>query len=352
MADKPPIFRIFKDRPTRFFLDEFRDHIRKTNQPEIFAGLHRGPISKSARFQKLLEFTVDQQKRPQKDKVPCPMCQPNKFLNGWLIYLPDLQAVAAIGHCCADQENLAAADRRYKDERLRDYEEDYLLANLPFVEARLATLLQVRLAAEEARRIYLHFRGKGSEFQKALRKVKEHSGLLTITEEIAGEIAAYGPSGLRSSGSTRQTRDIVCGRLEGSTALIAEYNPVKELDLISNWLNGLRCEPTTEAALNWIIGLSAKERHSATVLLKEADDRFANFQKRIRDFCAFFDRDNIARIDTWGSHPQSPYQFRASIGDDRGRRICSFERMGTAFRVVLNPVLWRYEATWPAKQQQ
>src|SRR5687767_14873007 len=112
--------RRFSTRPTNLFIEEVRDHTRRTQQPETFPGLHPGPLPRTAQFIKLARIEVDRMKRPALDQVPCPMCQPNKFLKGFLVYFPELEAAAVIGHCCAVKEAREAADREYAQRSRRD----------------------------------------------------------------------------------------------------------------------------------------------------------------------------------------------------------------------------------------
>lgn len=46
------------------------------------------------------------------------MCQPNKFLEGWMVFLPRLEACAFIGRCRASKEagDAADADWRQREE--------------------------------------------------------------------------------------------------------------------------------------------------------------------------------------------------------------------------------------------
>jgi hypothetical protein len=244
-----PSWRIFNDRPTVYLNEQFNLHIRKTGQPETFPGIHPGPIAKDEPFIKLMSFSIEGKARLQGDLAPCPMCRPNKYLHGFLIYLLRLKAVAAIGHCCADKETLAAADREFKARQTRDSEEGYLLTNIPLVPSRLRAAENVRPSANEALRVFRHFRRDGAEFRRALNFVKKQVGRLTLSEVIDGETAAYGPAGFGRHGAA-QTRDIEFGILSGIMALNADYNPVAELDRISQALRPHDRGTSEEAALN------------------------------------------------------------------------------------------------------
>jgi hypothetical protein len=345
---KHPVHRLFKDRPTRFLKEEFGKHVSKTGSPETFPGIHPGPIPKTARFFKLGPFSIERKKRSDLDMAPCPMCQPNKFLSGFLVWLPELQAIAAIGHCCADKDNLAAADREYAARSARDNEEDYLLSALPRIPLRLAALDQAKPAAEEAERVYRRFRNKGSGFQKRLRSVnRQQGGRLTLTEAIEGDLASIGPAGFKGLGGGLNTRDIEFGVLTGSTALIGDYNPTGELNRIRSALNAHVCGLDEEAAMNYIVDLDERRRGEAVVQLREAERSYEKFSQRLNDFREFFSVANIERINAWSSHPLNPQPFTASFVSSGGNRVFVLRGKQEVFQVVLNPVLWRTNIAWP-----
>src|ERR1700730_17794186 len=90
----------FREIPARkaYFVEEFLAHVKRTGQPETFHGLHLGPPYNNEPCRKIAPIEIEGRRRPDGARAPCPMCHhPNKFLKGWLVYLPNLQAVAAIG---------------------------------------------------------------------------------------------------------------------------------------------------------------------------------------------------------------------------------------------------------------
>lgn len=347
-ADEHPVFRLFRDMPGRNLIDDFLAHIRTTAEPESFAGIHPGPLDKTEPFRKLTPFSIDRRKRADGSMAYCPMCrQYNKFREGAFVYLPRLQAVAAIGHECAAKENRAAAERDYRTRRDREIEENYLLANLPDVPAKLTAISQVRPAAAEALRVFRLLRKNAPSVQRQLRSVKQQDRRLIVAETIADNIAVIGPSGFRRADG-RQTRDVVFGLLAGTTAVINNYDPVTELDNIELTLKPYATFPTEEAALDAICEMDPDDRKRATIQLRNSDGAFRKFQNRIEDFCAFFSPDNIRRINAWTSHPEHPAQFtitRTSKPEGINLTIQSIEN--PLFRATISPVITAYQAKWP-----
>ena len=150
-----------------------RLHCRK-----IIPAWYPGPVDKKEPFIKLVPIDVEKSKRLGRGKIPCPMCQPNKFLSGFLVWFPRLQAVAVIGHCCADKETAAVANR--EERKTREREEDYLLAKIPLIPQALRAIYEASAAAEEALRVYRHFRNKGSGFCRKLKEIDKADGILAV----------------------------------------------------------------------------------------------------------------------------------------------------------------------------
>ncbi|HEY3909815.1 MAG TPA: hypothetical protein VGM07_07985 [Stellaceae bacterium] len=338
--------RVFRTPPGNYLIEEFLAHIRSTGQPETFPGLHRGPIAKTEPFSLLKRFEIDRRKRPDGDLAPCPMCQPNKYLRGSLVYLSDLRAVAAIGHCCADKENLAIADREYRERIARDLEDDYLIAHIPLISAYLSVVARVRPAAREAERIYRSFRNAGASFQRPLRLLKKVGGLLALDEQLQVPADIAGPAGFRSRARIINQK-IEFGFLRGMIALSSDYDPVRELDRIITAVRLYNHGETDNALLDYVTGLDPQSRRVATIKLREAGIGYSKFQNRIADFCNFFTPANIGLLNKWASHPVNPYRFEAYLNDSR----CTFRRHGEYWSILLDPILYACESPWPTPRK-
>lgn len=182
--------------------------MRESGEPETFAGIHPGPLDKAEPFLKLKSFIVSRPKRRDGQLAPCPMChKPNKFLEGDLVYLTRLQAIAAIGHECSARETRTEAEREYRARAVRDQEDNYLLDQLPLIQFRLAQAEPWKPYAQSAQRTYRMFRTKAPAAHRYLRAVKEQGGRLVVAEAVSREVTAVGPRGFRGSSGV-DTRDI------------------------------------------------------------------------------------------------------------------------------------------------
>lgn len=321
---KPPSFRIFETRPTKLYITEAREHILTTGQPETLASLFQGPISKDEPHEILDIIKIAKNLRPEGDMVPCPMCVPDKFYDGRLCWFPNLRCVAFIGNCCAKRDISVAAYNKFKKDNLKFEEESYLLSILPTVPAKINTLLKAKAFAHDATQIHKNLKiGLGSAHAH-LNKICKSGGLLTVVEETALELRATGVSDYRKINSGRNSREINFGRLQGHTALLSTYNPEQEVQQI--YLRLSKCNfKNDNLRLEFIAGLSNKERHDYTVLLKEADRAFRKYEDRLRDFISFFSTDNLRCLDSWGSHPNCPTPFRINIDMAVGYRRISIK---------------------------
>lgn len=347
MAARPTVVeaaathRRFSDRPPPSFVDAVRAHIARTGQPETFVDLHPGPIRRDEPFHKLAKIKVPQEKRPDGDMAPCPMCRPDKFLDGWLVYFFELRAAGFIGHCCASHDTRAEADREWAERQARDREEGYLLAVLPQLNEWLAKLDTVRAPIDEAQRLFRAFRSEGATFYQALRTIRANGGRLIATE-IIRRAESGGPTGMRTRGSSVQTRDVDFGTLSGMTAVLSDYHPVRTLGEIRAAI-AAHAQPDEEAAINYITDLAPARRAAVYRGLRKAARDFTALLRSLEDFRAFFAASNFSRISQWAAHPDSPVGFRASLGPPNaaGERSLMFDTKGAYFHFKIRSELWQ-----------
>ena len=336
-------FKIYRDRPSLLLNGQFKRHIERTASPETFPGIHPGPIPKSAKFKILLPFEISGQKRPEGDRAPCPMCQPNKYLRGALVWFPELEAVAPIGHCCADKENMAAAKEEFQQEQAQRSNEDFLLRVLPHVPTVLDIVQRSRPAASEALEVYRHLRRDCVYFRKSLKSAGK-TGRLTLEERIEGDQQDIGPAGLGKDG---RSRNIEFGILRGSTALISDYHPIADLARVYRDCENYCASASEEAALDFIVKLDRKAVGDAVRKLSHARTSYLRFKDRLRDFLSFFDEANIATINNWASHPLNPAPFTAHLSARSHGKSLELRRPVETIRINLHSSMWECNFDFP-----
>ncbi|MGA0530779.1 hypothetical protein [Hansschlegelia sp. KR7-227] len=341
-----PTYRKFDDKPDPGFSQKVRDHVAQTGRPETMAELYHGAISPDERFRIVCEITVNQRKRPEADKAPCPMCTPNRFLKGRLCWFPEKRFAAVIGHCCASRENSAEAERIYKHEQLEIADHNYLLTVLPAVPRMLAAIEELKITAVEARRLHRQFASKGGEVQRILRAVGKDVGRLVVPEVIERKFGS-GPAGFRGTSGV-QTRDVSFGYLRGLTVLQSKFDPVAKLERLERELRLLDCGDTDDATLTFVIGLEEADRRRAVIWLKEADKEFMEIMKSLGDVEAFFAPRNIDAIRRWSLHRDNMHTITVVDHDaDDGRREIMFIGKTSRVRLQPGPELAGHHVEWP-----
>lgn len=336
----------FVKAPELEFIQRVRAHIKETGQPETLPELFHGKIPKDTIFTILEKIDVPRNKRPDGDLAPCPMCASNKFLDGRLVHFPSLECVALIGHDCADREISRQAEEEWARKRQENEELDFLLSVAPVVPAMLAALTELRPLAEGARDLFLRFRKKAASVHRDLRRTIAGSGQLEVAEVISSQMAAVGPAGFRGSSGV-QTRAIVFGVLQGTTAVRTEFDPVRPIDMALEHLRPLLCGSSQDAIIEFVYGLEPKDRTFAVGFIKEAGRTYAKVTAMLSDFRDFFDRDNLANISAWGAHENSINPVKVVDREVAGQREVLIT--GTQAAVVLkpDPELWTFSARWP-----
>ncbi len=269
MADVPT-YRIFKSKPLPAFADQVRAHLKEHQQPELISELWHDRIDPKEEFDIICDVAVDPSKRPEQDYAPCPMCQPNKFIEGRLCYFPRLQACAIIGHCCADQQQRASAERRYREQRQGDFHEEYLLRAMPLIPEKLEIAELVRPKAEEALRLHKKFHKDANRLMHMLREVaRDNGGRLRVQFEVETRAAVNDQTTGARFERLMDAND--WGVLDGLTALRSKYDPVLELNAMVTALEKGNVGTDEEAIMDAIIALSPEDRTWTYTVLKRVD---------------------------------------------------------------------------------
>ena len=336
MVDEPS-YRIFKSKPLPAFAEYVRAQFKAHQQPELIIELWHDRIETNEEFDILCEVAVDPSKRPEQDYAPCPMCQPNKFIYGRLCYFPQLQCCAIIGHCCADQQQRAGAERRFREQRTRDFHEDYFLRALPLIPRKLEIIAAVRPKAEEALRLHKKFHKDANRLMTLLREVaKDNGGRLRVQFEVELRAAANDKS-LASSRFERLVDANDWGVLAGLTALRSKYDPVLELNAMATALTRGDVGVDDEQILEKIIGMSPNDRTWTYTVLKRVDDnQWPKFEAKLNDFCAFFEHDNLQRLARWGQDPKNRSPI-AVVDRMLTLGVRQIELAGAGSRTALSP---------------
>lgn len=350
-------WRPFKDRPTGMWVDETAERIKETAQPELIESLYRNhDIPKDSQFRTLRHLiTVNGTKRPKGDNCPCPMCTPNRFLTGSLVWFPDLQFCAFIGNCCADDKVLAEAEKEWKWRERRDSEETYLLEALPLVGPKLMVLETLKPVALEAVRSYRKIRTSLPQVHEQLRRMKQHhGGELTLTEIIRDESQEkqddyYGPAGFKGRGKDGiESRDHTFGTFSGHIAVHKDYNPTKELDDIYRAFTSVASDSYGQDALDFIVSMSEAQRHAAVVILRDAEAKTRRFKDRLQDLVLFFTRTNADKLNSFFTHDLNSIYYKVEYTTVRGQPTLRFKKGASNYDLIRGSWADKLEFDWPS----
>jgi hypothetical protein len=302
---------VHNEQPSTYLVQAFKDHILKTNHPESFMGIRTTHIPKSEQFVKLCEFQIDPSKRADSKMAYCPMChQTNKFSIGTFAWLPHQKCIAAIGNECADKKNRLRANQEFRNKQRQRYCEDYLLETLPKM-GRIAQEAETFLViAKEAQLLFRAFKNNALKASRLLKDASKQTGRLSFFERAPTNIAKIGPKGL-SSNSNYEIQIIDCGRLYGTTALLGNYCPLKDLSALVHFLNSC-VFVTNEDIFEKVCSLNEKELDHYQAKLQVELKNLEKAIGKLKDFAMFFGDQNIAVISKWFSHELSGAAVRVT----------------------------------------
>lgn len=329
-ATDAPQYQRFKDRPSQVFIDDVSDHIARTGQPETHPGLFRERLDKAEQFLQLKKITIDTRLRPEGDKAPCPRCHsPNKFKDGWLVYLPERGVAAVVGNECATGEEQAAAKREWEVREQQRKDTDYLLAVVPRLSEWLVEIEQLLIVAAPAEDFARKLRSEGKAYYDKLRAARARDGRLTVTQVL--EAGREGPRGLRTSGSTYETAEHDAGTLRGHSLVSPAFAPVRALQDAAGLIRRFARDDEM-AAIDFLADdLDDSGRNKAASELKAAARRVRAVASDLENCRQFLSDENLRTLDGWGQHPYADFQFSARLGKAEGSGHRRFELRGTPY---------------------
>lgn len=280
--------------------------------------------------------------------------RPNRFLTGSLVWFPDLQFCAFIGNCCADADVLAEAEREWKYREKKRLDEDYLLAALPLVAQKRAILQTLRPVALEAVRAYRKFRNTLPQVHDQLRQMKHrYGGQLTLTEVIRDESDEeesdyHGPAGFKGRGKDAvETRDHTFGSFTGFTAVVRDYNPLKDLETIQRKLASVAPNGYGDEALYFIAAMSDQERNVSVIILQEVEELVATFRHKLKDLGSFYTRENAESLNRFYAHDLNPLYYRVELTSVRSQPTLRFKKGTSNYDLVRESWATKLDFDWP-----
>lgn len=342
-------------QPTAEFVQRFMDHVRKTGEPETFKTIDLSRPPEWSEPFALTRFSVDRNKRPNKDMAPCAICSPDnqKCLHRmFLMWYGREGLVRLVGPDCGDNigngEMYANARKEYNARRERERLEAFIESNLSKVPAMLAVLHALRPATEEAERLYIRLRSENEDIPKRLREIwNREQGLLTVNVRVKHEVeedengkrtvTRVGPAGF----GDYMPQEF--GTIVGAAMVRSKFSALADLDAFITIASAMPQMMDTEASFLWMCDESPETLERVRLQLRKLEAGHARLLKTLVEVREFFSPSFLFRLNAWGQHEDN--QFDLAVEMEGG--IYRFRHAGRTARLAPKMHLLSVESKWP-----
>lgn len=164
-----------------------------------------------------------------------------------------------------------------------------------------------------------------------------------------GEDEDYvGPAGFGRHGRV-ETREHDFGLMSGALAVINDYQPVKDLEMIIRQLESVQCIPSPEAALEFVTSITAQQRHAGVAIMEGVDKGVEKFKGRLREFLQFFTRENAEVINAFGASNLNSLYFTAEYELLHKRPCLTITHKGKKCQLLAGDNFAGLDVKWPVK---
>lgn len=305
LSHGPYIF-LAKPSPNEVLL--FKEHVKATGYPETYSKIDPSPTRDLSDAEILAEFTVDRRKRTDLDEAPCPICSPfaPKFLAGYLVWFPHERTMRAIGKECGRSVNEKWANEQWAHKKRKEKaaREEYLFAKLHLVPALKTRLEDQATRANLQYQTWLELRKQSPAIVQHLRSGMK-SGRLTVAEKRNLKSGV----GLKSTGNTTQFTEVEIGFVKGQSAVRTTFQLHNKIQEHIGSLGAVDMGEDVESAGLSLCEMSDREMKVVEKVIKAAEKCEEKSKAQLEDFDAFFEKDTIALLNKWASHPISGFNF-------------------------------------------
>ena len=340
--------RVFENRPTPYDVNRIKEEILRTASPETHPDLFQNKIRRDTPYVILAKISIDPKKRRDSLRVDCPMCQPRKFYDGRLVWLPDYQRIAFIGHCCADKHIAEQANIEFEAEQRKERDIEFLIESLPLLTVCRETIEQAAPIVQAADWAVRQLRRSASSLCRDLDHAsRANNGVLSIDEMVRADSEE---AERHNRGPTTRTTHL--GMLRGRDVLRGSIYPNKLLDAARARLPTLNL-PDDGAVIDHLLTLedAHDERTALCASLRCASTDYRTASLRTREIQAFFHPENLRLVLDWSRRT-------AGTSATRKPQVALFRPMRNAHglrygddRVHWSADLYLDLPQWPLDQQ-
>jgi hypothetical protein len=123
--------------------------------------------------------------------------------------------------------------------------------------------------------------------------------------------------------------------IQGTTALLADYKPLAELDHVMRLIESFTFRGDEAAALDFICLMTYEKRRAAVAIFQEIDKYYEKFTRRFEDCLSFFSRENIERLNAYGTSEFNHQPFEARYETIHQRPYITFRRQREEFHIPI-----------------
>ncbi|GGX50169.1 hypothetical protein GCM10007385_18190 [Tateyamaria omphalii] len=307
-----------RDKPSPNMIASFKDHVRKTGQPETYSLITTKQAFDLDNAEILAEFQVDRKKREDLRAVPCPICSPTspKYLAGYLVWFPQERVIRAIGRECGKRINEKWDREQYafKKRQQQEAREEYLEANLHLLPNLLLDYSAELARADAQETVWLAMRRENPAIAQYLRSGMR-SGYLSVSERLNSRSGIA----MTTSAGASKFREVRIGFCVGQSFVASKNELAKKLKQQLEMLSLFDFGNEPNRCFLAICDMTTAEMEKAERAIKRSKVVLDQARSRLDDFESFFSSQNIDLINQWAGHPSSELNFQLEIANNGNR---------------------------------
>jgi hypothetical protein len=101
-------------------------------------------------------------------------------------------------------------------------------------------------------------------------------------------------------------------------------------------------------ALEFIVGMSEKQRHAAVVILRDVEESTVKFKARLQDLASFYTRENAEKFNKFFTHKLNSLYYRVEYTSVRSQPTLKFRRGTSTYDLVRGSWAEKLNFDWPS----
>jgi hypothetical protein len=102
-----------------------------------------------------------------------------------------------------------------------------------------------------------------------------------------------------------------------------------------------------QEALDFIVGMSEKQRHAAVVILRDVEDSVIKFKARLQDLALFYARANAEKFNRFFTHDLNSIYYKVEYATIRSQPTLRFKKGASTYDLIRGSWTDKLEFDWP-----